>query len=109
VRRHKHTGLKDLFNAVVHAQRRQPAATAQLQQTNDGLRRTITELRHTNRQLTTKISTLTRIVHVLEVENQHLRNHIAGTQQDNLRFLHPPPVGDPPPSTGRGATTVRPT
>jgi hypothetical protein len=47
---HKHTGLKDLFYALVKTHHYQPAIVVDLHDDNDQLRQTITELRHTNHE-----------------------------------------------------------
>jgi hypothetical protein len=92
---HKHTGLKDLFYALVKTQDAQPVITADLVKENDQLRNTVAELRHTNNELAATIKRFARVVHVLEVENQQLREHATASTRPtpnntNVRLLHPP-------------------
>lgn len=70
---HKHTGLKDLFYALVRMQDTRPKVVDDLKRTNDELQQKITRLRAERDQLRTDIKQLVRIVHVLEIENQQLR------------------------------------
>jgi hypothetical protein len=90
---HKHTWLRDLFYALVKAHDAQPAIAADLGKDNDQLRETVAELRRTNNELTATIKRFARVVHVLEVENQQLREHTAdlhrGAGNGHLRVLHP--------------------
>ncbi|MFD9572665.1 hypothetical protein ACFWBI_22815 [Streptomyces sp. NPDC059982] len=74
---HKHTGLKDLFYALVRSQDARPRIADSLKQQNDELKRKNTRLREQRDQLTRDIEQLARVVHVLEVENHHLREAAA--------------------------------
>jgi hypothetical protein len=91
---HKHTGLKDLFYALVKAHDTQPAITVDLRSDNDQLRKDLADLRQANREQAETIKRYARVVHVLEVENQQLRDHATGPQPTtptaNVRFLRPP-------------------
>ena len=70
---HKHTGLKDLFYALVRMQGTRPKAVDGLKRTKDELQQKITRLRAERDRLRTDVQQLVRVVHVLEVENQQLR------------------------------------
>jgi len=91
---HKHTGIKDLFYALVKAHHAQPAIVVGLHTDNDRLRTTVTELRQTNHEQSEMIKRFARVVHVLEIENQQLREYVTAPRtasgHANLRFLHPP-------------------
>jgi hypothetical protein len=77
---HKHTGLKDLFYALVKAQHTQPAIAVDLHAENDQLRLAVAGLRQTNREQAETLKRFARVVHVLEVENRQLRDHAADPQ-----------------------------
>jgi hypothetical protein len=51
---HKHTGLKDLFYALVRTHNNQPAALVELREENARLRSTVSELRRTNHEPTAR-------------------------------------------------------
>ncbi|WP_206336262.1 hypothetical protein [Streptomyces torulosus] len=70
---HKHTGLKDLFYALVRMQDARPKVVDSLKRKNDELTQKLTRLRTEHDQLGTDLQQLARVVHVLEVENQQLR------------------------------------
>ncbi|WP_208615109.1 hypothetical protein [Streptomyces caeruleatus] len=72
---HKHTGMKDLFYALVKAQGSRPVVAEKLQQENDELREKVRELQEERRKLRGAMKQFARVVHVLEVENQQLREH----------------------------------
>lgn len=105
---HKHTGLKDLFYALVRTQNAQPAIAVDLRSDNDRLRTTVAELRQANREQAETIKRFARVVHVLEVENQQLRELAAGpppaAHSGNVRFLHPQSHDDTRPAR-RSAST----
>lgn len=85
---HKHTGLKDLFKALVKTHDSKPAVTVDLHNDNANLRNTISELRQANSELSDKVKQFARIVHVLEVENQQLREQLTRPDaHDNVRLL----------------------
>lgn len=70
---HKHTGLKDLFYALVRSQDHRPKIADSLQVDNDVLRQKLTDLRAEHNELKRRLATFARVVHVLEVENTQLR------------------------------------
>jgi hypothetical protein len=70
---HKHTGLKDLFYALVRMQNAPPKVVDDLKWKNDELQHKLTRLRAEHNQLRTDFQQLVRVVHVLEAENQQLR------------------------------------
>ncbi|MFF9607653.1 hypothetical protein ACF1GY_36235 [Streptomyces sp. NPDC014684] len=70
---HKHTGLKDLFYALVRMQGAQPKVADDLKRKNDELQQKLARLRTERDQLRTDFQQLVRVVHVLEVENRQLR------------------------------------
>lgn len=72
---HKHTGLKDLFYALVRSQNYRPKIADGLQADNDRLRQKLTDLRAEHTSLKDQVATYARVVHVLEVENAQLREH----------------------------------
>jgi hypothetical protein len=70
---HKHTGLKDLFYALVRMQDARPKVVDDLKRKNDELQHQLTRLRAEHNQLRTDFQQLVRVLHVLEAENQQLR------------------------------------
>jgi len=67
--------------------------------------RTVTELRQANHEQGEAIKRFARVVHVLEVENQQLRERVtepraANAEHSNVRFLRPPSLidGQPDPA-----------
>jgi ribonuclease HI len=70
---HKHTGLKDLFYALVRSQDHRPKIANQLQADNDLLRQKLADLRARHSQLKGQLARFARVIHVLEVENAQLR------------------------------------
>ncbi|MGW6405482.1 hypothetical protein, partial [Streptomyces sp. NPDC055134] len=70
---HKHTGLKDLFYALVQMQDSRPKAVDDLKRQSDELRKKVSNLREERDQLRTDVKQLVRVIHVLEVENRQLR------------------------------------
>ena len=70
---HKHTGLKDLFYALVRSQDYRPKIADGLQADNDELRHKLTGLRAEHTQLRQQLAQFARVIHVLEVENAQLR------------------------------------
>jgi hypothetical protein len=87
---HKHTGLKDLFNALVKAQNIRPAFAEDLHRDNKQLRDKLAKLTQEREDLKTCNEQFARVIHVLEVENQQLR--AAAAEPDNVRLLHRPPT-----------------
>ncbi|MGW8781017.1 hypothetical protein ACWGNM_23590 [Streptomyces sp. NPDC055796] len=70
---HKHTGLKDLFYALIRAQDIQPKAADALKRNNNELTARLKKAREECDQLQTQVKQLVRVVQVLEVENHQLR------------------------------------
>jgi hypothetical protein len=70
---HKHTGLKDLFYALVRSQDHRPKIADSLHTDNDRLRAKLTDLRAEHNKLKQRLATFARVVHVLEAENAQLR------------------------------------
>jgi hypothetical protein len=70
---HKHTGLKDLFYALVRSQDHRPKIADSLHVDNDLLRNKLTDLRGEHNNPKQRLATIARVVHVLEVENAQLR------------------------------------
>ncbi|MFG2917019.1 hypothetical protein ACGF0D_29545 [Kitasatospora sp. NPDC048298] len=82
---HKHTGLKDLFYALVKTMERSPVP-AQRQAQDDDLKRRHSELWAKHQQLKREAAQMARVIHVLEVENDQLRKQ-AAEGHGNVRFL----------------------
>ncbi|MFE9927685.1 hypothetical protein [Streptomyces sp. NPDC005533] len=70
---HKHTGLKDLFYALIRAQDVRPKVADGLKETNDELSVRLKKVREERDQLQAQVKQLVRVVQVLEVENHQLR------------------------------------
>ncbi|MCJ0875515.1 hypothetical protein [Streptomyces sp. AP-93] len=75
---HKHTGLKDLFYALVRSQDHRPQIAQDLKEDNDRLRGQMASLREDHRKLKERLATFARVIHVLEVENHQLRQAQPG-------------------------------
>ncbi|MFD5898581.1 hypothetical protein [Streptomyces sp. NPDC060366] len=75
---HKHTGLKDLFYALVAAQHNRPAITEQLYQEKETLRADLAWVEKERDRLKTQIKQFAQAVQVLEVENHLLRRSADG-------------------------------
>ncbi|WP_405450626.1 hypothetical protein OG350_27020 [Streptomyces achromogenes] len=76
---HKHTGLKDLFYALVKAQQGPPRAfTDKEREVSEQRKKDLERVRAERDGLRARAQQLARIVHVLEVENHQLRES-AGT------------------------------
>ena len=75
---HKYTGLKDLFYALVRAQDHRPKNLDALHQRHDALRKRTESLRQERDALATQVQQLARVVHVLELENEQLRQSGPG-------------------------------
>ncbi|MFJ5817486.1 hypothetical protein ACIQGT_26840, partial [Streptomyces sp. NPDC093108] len=99
---HKHTGLKDLFYALVQMQDSRPKVLDGLKQQNDQLKEKLADLRQEHNQLVTDVKQLVRVIHVLEVENHQLRKSAdqGGGGGGGAAPAPPPPPGGgggPPP------------
>ena len=75
---HKHTGLKNLFYALVRMQDARPKVADDLKRKNGELKQKLSHLRTEHDQLRTDFQQLVRVVHVLEVENQQPRASAGG-------------------------------
>ncbi|MFJ9111277.1 hypothetical protein [Streptomyces sp. NPDC102283] len=95
---HKHTGFKDLFYAPVRMQDSRPKAFDGLKRQNDELKTKLSDLRDEYNQLRSYVRQMARVVHVLEVENQQLRQS-AGKDGVVRAF----PVQQRPPAGDRGS------
>lgn len=71
---HKHTGMKDLFYALVRSQDHRPRIADRLQEDNDRLREQLAILREEHWRLKDRLATFARVIQVLQVENQGLRD-----------------------------------
>ncbi|MEU9565536.1 hypothetical protein AB0D16_26510 [Streptomyces sp. NPDC048161] len=80
---HKHTGLKDLFYALVRSQDHRPQIAQRLNEDIERMRGQLTSLRGEHRALKERLATFARVIHVLEVENAQLRQ----AQTGNVRAL----------------------
>ncbi|WP_410628207.1 hypothetical protein [Amycolatopsis sp. cmx-8-4] len=85
---HKHTGLKDLFNALVKAQNARPAIVEDLHRDNEELRNKLAKVTRERDDLKASNEQFARVVHVLEVETQQLRT--SAGEPGNVRSLHRP-------------------
>ncbi|WP_339131858.1 hypothetical protein WJM95_23980 [Streptomyces sp. f51] len=70
---HKHTGMKDLFYALVKSQDSRPRIADDLQHRNEQLKEKLKRAVKARSTLETQVKQLVRVVHVLEVENRQLR------------------------------------
>lgn len=70
---HKHTGLKDLFYALVKAQDTRPKLADDWQHENDELKAKLKRLREERDQLKVTVEQFARVIHILEVENDQLK------------------------------------
>ncbi|MEU8699196.1 hypothetical protein AB0C61_16295 [Streptomyces sp. NPDC048680] len=70
---HKHTGMKDLFYALVKSQDSRPRIADELHQRNVELKKKLKKASEARAALDEQVKQLVRVVHVLEVENHQLR------------------------------------
>lgn len=70
---HRHTDLKDLFNARVKAQHSAPASEAALREQNQELRRKLDDMRAERDEYKQAADALARALNVLNMENEELR------------------------------------
>jgi hypothetical protein len=70
---HKHTGLKDLFYALLHAQHGRPKLADEMIKQNDQLRAKLSKVNAVRDTLQDQVKHLARVIHVLEVENHQIR------------------------------------
>lgn len=89
---HKHTGLKDLFYALVKTRDSRPQPpTDTVQAQKDQQQIQLARLRAERDDLQTLTRQLARIVHVLELENQQLRDANADLERElaaHARLAH---------------------
>lgn len=84
---HKHTGLKDLFYALVRAQNIRPKATERLQRERDEFAEALKRARRERSELREEVKRLVRIIHVLEVENDQLKTTSGARRAGTVRVL----------------------
>ncbi|MFF8586534.1 hypothetical protein [Streptomyces althioticus] len=84
---HKHTGLKDLFYALVRAQNIRPKDTERLQRERDELAEALKKARRERNELREEVKRLVRIIHVLEVENDQLKTTSDAEKRGTVRVL----------------------
>jgi hypothetical protein len=94
---HKHTGLKDLFYALVRAQGGRPHFAEDLHSANADLTEKLRKLAEERDRLRGEQQLLARVVHVLEVENDALRKALEAfehvTDLRSRRRARPQAVG----------------
>lgn len=100
---HKHTDLKDLFNARVKAQHSVPAAEAALRGQNDELRRKLDDMRAERDEYKQAADALARALNVLTAENDELRRRANRARQ----FTGPRPLAQLGPTPASGGTRMR--
>lgn len=83
---HKHTCMKDLFNALVKAQDMRPAIVADLHRDNRDLREQLVQVKAKRDALKTSNQRFARTIHVLELENEQLR--ASNKDSGNVHALH---------------------
>jgi SMC interacting uncharacterized protein involved in chromosome segregation len=84
---HKHTGLKDLFYALVRSQNIRPKDTERLQQERGELSKALKKARLERNELREDLKRLVRIIHVLEVENDQLKTTSGDRLGGTVRVL----------------------
>ncbi|WP_206302873.1 hypothetical protein [Streptomyces sp. WAC 01529] len=77
---HKHTGLKDLFYALVNTQQIPPRPiTDKEREASDKQKKDLIRVRAERESLRIKTPQMARVIHVLEVENHNLRESAERT------------------------------
>jgi hypothetical protein len=84
---HRHTDLKDLFNAQVRALGRVPDSERRLRQELDTTRHRLAEASERIRNLENDNDALARIVNVLATENEQFRDQLQDTSSAVVRPL----------------------
>jgi hypothetical protein len=79
---HRHTDLKDQFYARVRAQGHVPASEQELRAELEITKHKLGETREENRQLKASVEALARIVNILTVENDQVRNQEASRHHE---------------------------
>jgi AcrR family transcriptional regulator len=100
---HRHTDLKDLFNARVKAQHSVPASEATLRGQNDELRRKLDDMRAERDEYKQAADALARALNVLTAENDELRRRANRARQ----FTGPRPLAQLGPTPATGGTRMR--
>jgi chromosome segregation ATPase len=83
---HKHTGLKDLFYALVQAQQSTPRIAHDLSAERNELKARLRSVTAERDRLKSEVEQFARIVHVLEVENDEIRQQ-ASHPTAQIHFL----------------------
>jgi len=100
---HKHTDLKDLFNARVKAQHSAPASEAALREQNEELRRKLDDMRAERDGYKQAADALARALNVLTAENDELRRRASRARD----FTGPRPLAQLRPAPAAGGTPRR--
>lgn len=77
---HKHTGLKDLFYALVRAQDERPQIAEDLHAANTELADKVRKLTAERDGLRSEQQVMARVIHVLETENDTLRKALEASE-----------------------------
>ena len=99
---HKHTDLKDLFNARVKAQDSVPASEAALREQNAGLHRKLDDMRAERDEYKQAADALARALNVVTTENDELRRRASRP----LEFTGPRPLGQLRPVPAADGTRI---
>jgi chromosome segregation ATPase len=100
---HKHTDLKDLFNARVKAQHSVPASETALRDQNEELRRKLEDMRAERDEYKQAADALARALNVLNTENDELRRRPSRPRE----FTRPRPLTQLRPVPTAGGTRIR--
>ena len=100
---HKHTDLKDMFNARVKAQHSVPARETALRGQNDELRRKLDDMRAERDEYKQAADALARALNVLTAENDELRRRASRARH----FTGPRPLAQLGPTPASGGTRMR--
>lgn len=100
---HKHTDLKDLFNARVKAQHSVPASETALREQNQELRRKLDDTRAERDEYKQAADALARALNVLTTENDELRRRTSRPRE----FTGPRPLTQLRPVPTAGGTGIR--
>jgi hypothetical protein len=100
---HKHTDLKDLFNARVKAQHSVSVSETALREQNVGLRRKLDDMRADRDEYKQAADALARALNVLTTENDELRRRASRARE----FTGPRPLAQLQPLSATGRTRMR--
>ena len=100
---HKHTDLKDLFNARVKAQHSVPASETALRKQNQELRRKLDDMRAERDEYKQAADALARALNVLTTENDELRRRASRPRE----FTGPRPLAQLRLVPTAGGTRIR--